>query len=131
MYFLTQKMCNNGVLQPNLKYSLSLHFLFFQASNISLLFVFSNLIIIHILIHIFHIIHIFRKNNYKQMSISVHHKISQLTCVSVLILHLPCCMKWPCFAKTIISSFILDFIPFTSCGLLSCSDPLCLPTTML
>ena len=34
MYFLTQKMCNNGVLQPNLKYSLSLHFLFFQLENL-------------------------------------------------------------------------------------------------
>lgn len=34
MYFLTQKMSNNCVLQPNLKYSLSLHFLFFQLENL-------------------------------------------------------------------------------------------------
>ena len=63
------------------------------------------------------------------MSISIHHKISQRKCISVLVLYLPCCMKWTCFAKTIILSFVLDFIPFTSCGLLSCSDPLCLRTT--
>lgn len=63
------------------------------------------------------------------MSISFHHKTSRFKCTSVLILYLPCCMKCPCFAKTIVSSFVPDLILFTSYGLHSCSDPLCLPST--
>lgn len=51
------------------------------------------------------------KNCPKQMSI-FFHKIYQLKCISVPILYLPSTMKCLCFAKTIISSFVLDLFPF-------------------
>ena len=79
--------------------------------------------------HNSHSVEKIRITNYEQMSISVHHKTSRFKRTSVLILYLPCCMKCPCFAKTIVSSFVPDFILFTSYGLHSCSDPLCLPST--
>lgn len=69
------------------------------------------------------------RNTCKQMSIFFHHKVSQPKCISVLILYLPCCMKWPSFAKAIISSFVLDLIPFYQLLTSLLQSPTLSPTT--